>query len=212
MTPQSFKLLLHCWQHEACQHSAFWVLQETPSSDCQVSLNSLSGSRLDDLLVVICHVYIRNYSRRTSKPLGEVIWRRHQWGLCAKGSSPWNDCKKIMTETQGGTKTVMCFCFLYSTDKNLSQKKEEQWATSTWSLRPKVLLVVKYAEQVPQIQCWAMGQVQSNKELCHSVWLPLVEKKAGGTDSKMKLRKEMFNKALLTSIESTVQPKETRPF
>lgn len=34
--------------------------------------------------------------------------------------------KNLMTETKGGTKTVMSFCFLYSTDKNLSQKKEEQ--------------------------------------------------------------------------------------
>lgn len=39
-----------------------------------------------------------------------------------------------------------------------------------------------------------------------------MERKAEGADSKMKLRKEFFNIALLTSIESTVQPKETRSF
>lgn len=114
---QSLKTLLHCWHQEACWHSVIQVLQGSLPTECHVNSSISSGSHLDPspFLCVICKSHLQKASMTGFMALCKMQfilkWLQNQQTSCS------------LTETKGGTKRAMCFCFLYFTDKNLSRKK-----------------------------------------------------------------------------------------
>lgn len=115
-------------------------------------------------------------------------WLRKQQSSCS------------LTETQGDTNTEMCFCFLYFTDKNLSQKRRVQWTMSTWSLWPKVLLILKYVKWRPWTLASMLSHIAKVSTKCVQFCVPF----SCGKGSKEEA-KRINNKTKLRNWHSAVE-------
>lgn len=160
---QTLKWLLCCWHWQASKHSAFGRSKELTdrlSGKLKYFIRLMSWS-----IPLLFAVHRKSHLEKASTTGFKTRCKmQFNWKWLPKQKSSW-----LLTQTQGDTSIEMCFCFLYSTGKNLSQKKRRvQWTMSIWSLSPKVLLILKYAKWRPwasQLQCWATWQKWSNKAL-----------------------------------------------